>query len=161
MLYRSLKEIPVSILGFGAMRLPLVGGTENPTDSFDPARSIDEEETTRMIEYAIDHGVNYFDTAYNYHGGKSEVVLGKILKPYRDRVTIATKLPVFLAKEREDFDRFLDEQLKRLQTDCLDVYLLHGLNAKTWENAKSLGVFSFLDRGKERRPGAPRGFLVP
>jgi predicted aldo/keto reductase-like oxidoreductase len=157
MLYRSLKEIPVSILGFGAMRLPLVGGTENPTDSFDPARSIDEEEATRMIEYAIDHGVNYFDTAYNYHGGKSEVVLGKVLKPYRDRVTIATKLPVFLVKEREDFDRFLDEQLQRLHTACLDLYLLHGLNEKTWENAKNLDVLAFLDRatsdGRVRRVG--------
>jgi uncharacterized protein len=149
MLYRSLKEMSVSILGFGAMRLPLVGGTQVPTDSFDPARSIDEEETTRMIEYAVDHGVNYFDTAYNYHGGKSEVVLGKILKPYGDRVTVATKLPVFLAKKREDFDRFLDEQLKRLRRDSLDVYLLHGLNATTWENAKSLGVFSFLERAKK------------
>ncbi|MGD0230462.1 MAG: aldo/keto reductase [Syntrophorhabdales bacterium] len=157
MLYRSLKEIPVSILGFGAMRLPLVGGTEKPTDSFDPARSIDEDETARMIEYAIDHGVNYFDTAYNYHGGKSEVVLGRILKPYRDRVTLVTKLPVFLAKEREDFDRFLDEQLQRLQTDHLDIYLLHGLNEKTWEAAKGLGVLAFLDRprkdGRVRRVG--------
>ena len=148
MLYRSLKEIPVSIIGFGAMRLPLIGGTEKPTDSFDPARSIDEEETARMVEYAIDHGVNYFDTAYVYHGGKSEIVLGKILKPYRDRVLIATKLPMFLVKEREDFDRFLDEQLQRLQTMHLDFYLLHGLNEKTWEVAKGLGVLAFLDRVK-------------
>jgi len=148
MLYRLLKEIPVSILGFGAMRLPLVGGTEKPTDSFDPARTIDEEETARMIEYAIRYGVNYFDTAYNYHGGKSEVVLGKILKPHRDRVIIATKLPVFLVKERGDFDRFLDEQLRRLQTPCLDFYLLHGLNAKTWESSKGMDVLPFLDRAK-------------
>ncbi|HVN25106.1 MAG TPA: aldo/keto reductase [Syntrophorhabdales bacterium] len=157
MLYRSLKEIPVSILGFGAMRLPLVGGTQNPTDSFDPARSIDEEETAKMVEYAIEHGVNYFDTAYNYHGGKSEMVFGKLLKPYRDRVTLATKLPVFLAKKREDFDRFLGEQLKRLQTGYLDLYLLHGLNAVTWENAKNLGVFPFLEKavkeGRVRRVG--------
>ncbi len=149
MLYRSLKDLPVSILGFGAMRLPLIGGTKKPTDSFDPERSIDEEETTRMIEYAIDHGVNYFDTAYSYHGGKSEVVLGKILKPYRDHVIVATKLPVFLAKKREDFERFLNEQLERLQRDSVDVYLLHGLNATTWENTKSLGVFSFLERAKK------------
>jgi len=148
MLYRLLKEIPVSILGFGAMRLPLVGGTEKPTDSFDPARTIDEEETARMIEYAIRYGVNYFDAAYNYHGGKSEVVLGKILKPHRDRVIIATKLPVFLVKERGDFDRFLDEQLRRLQTPCLDFYLLHGLNAKTWESSKGMDVLPFLDRAK-------------
>jgi len=146
MLYRSLKEMPVSILGFGAMRLPLIGGTRVPTDSFDPERSIDQEETARMIEYAIDHGVNYFDTAYNYHGGKSEVVLGELLKPYRDRVLIATKLPVFLVKERDDFSRILGEQLERLRTDHLDVYLLHGLNAQTWHNSKDLGVLAFLDQ---------------
>ena len=145
MLYRSLKEIPVSILGFGAMRLPLIGGTQVPTDSFDPERSIDEEETARMIEYAINHGVNYFDTAYVYHGGKSEVVLGKLLKPYRDRVLIATKLPVFMVQERDGFERILTEQLERLQTDHIDVYLLHGLNAQTWQRSKDLGVLDFLD----------------
>jgi uncharacterized protein len=157
MLYRPLKDIPVSILGFGAMRLPLVGGTRVPTDSFDPARSIDQDETKRMIDYAIDHGVNYFDTAYVYHGGKSEAVLGKLLKPYRDRVLIATKLPVFLAKERDDFERILNEQLKRLETDHLDVYLLHGLNAQTWQNSKDLGVLAFADQikkdGRVRRVG--------
>jgi uncharacterized protein len=146
MLYRSLKEIPVSILGFGAMRLPLIGGTQVPTDSFDPGRSIDEEETARMIEYAIGHGVNYFDTAYVYHGGKSEVVLGKLLKPYRDRVLIATKLPVFMVQERDGFDRILSEQLERLQTNHIDVYLLHGLNAQTWQSSKDLGVLDFLDQ---------------
>ena len=149
MLYRPLKDMSVSIFGFGAMRLPLVGGTRVPTDSFDPARSIDEGETAAMIEYAVDHGVNYFDTAYNYHGGKSEVVLGKLLKPYRDRVFIATKLPVFIVKEREEFERILGEQLERLQTDHIDVYLLHGLNAETWRNSKDLGVLAFLDQVKK------------
>ena len=158
MLYRKLKDdISVSILGFGAMRLPLIGGTQSPVDSFNPARLIDEEETQRMVEYAIDHGVNYFDTAYNYHGGKSEVVLGKALRPHRDKVMIATKLPVFSVNVREDFDRFLDEQLKRLDTACLDFYLLHGLNEHTWAKARDLGVLEFLDRvqkdGRVRHAG--------
>ena len=157
MLYRNLKEMRVSILGFGAMRLPLIGGTENPTDSFDPQRTIDEEETACMVEYAIAHGVNYFDTAYVYHGGKSEVVMGKLLKPHRDRVTIVSKLPVFMAAESGDFDKFLDEQLERLQTSYLDVYLLHGLNAHTWENSKRLRVLQFLERaisdGRVRHAG--------
>lgn len=157
MLYRPLKDMSVSILGFGAMRLPLVGGTQKPTDSFNPDRSIDEEETARMIEYSVDHGVNYFDTAYNYHGGKSEIVLGKLLKSHRSSVIIATKLPVFLASKGGDFDKFLDEQLKRLQTSYLDVYLLHGLNEKTWESSRSLNVLAFLDRaqkdGRVRRAG--------
>jgi uncharacterized protein len=149
MLYRPLKDMSVSVLGFGAMRLPLVGGTKKPTDSFNPNRTIDEEETARMIEYAIDHGINYFDTAYNYHGGKSEVVLGKMLKSHRDSVLIATKLPVFLVNKPGDFDRFLDEQLQRLQTSYLDLYLLHGLNEKTWESSKSLNVLAFLDRAQK------------
>jgi predicted aldo/keto reductase-like oxidoreductase len=158
MLYRKLKEdISVSILGFGAMRLPLIGGTQSPVDSFNPARLIDEEETQRMVEYAINHGVNYFDTAYNYHGGKSEVVLGKTLRPHRDKVYIATKLPVFSVTGRDDFDRLLDEQLKRLGTAYLDFYLLHGLNETTWANVRDLGVLKFLDRiqkdGRARHVG--------
>lgn len=158
MLYRKLKdEISVSILGFGAMRLPLIGGTQSPVDSFNPARLIDEEETQRMVEYSIDHGVNYFDTAYNYHGGKSEVVLGKALRPHRDKVIISTKLPVFSVTGREDFDRFLDEQLERLGTACLDFYLLHGLNEHTWAKVRDLGVLEFLDRiqkdGRARHVG--------
>ena len=158
MLYRKLKDdISVSILGFGAMRLPLIGGTQSPVDSFNPARLIDEEETQRMVEYAINHGVNYFDTAYNYHGGKSEVVLGKTLRPHRDKVYIATKLPVFSVTGRDDFDRLLDEQLKRLGTAYLDFYLLHGLNETTWANVRDLGVLEFLDRiqkdGRARHVG--------
>jgi uncharacterized protein len=145
MLYRPLRDLSVSILGFGAMRLPLIGGTHNPTDSFSPDRTIDEDETARMVEYAMDQGINYFDTAYNYHGGKSEVVMGRMLKPHRDSVIIATKLPVFLANKREDFDRFLNQQLRRLQTSYVDLYLVHGLNEKTWESSKALGLFSFLE----------------
>jgi uncharacterized protein len=147
MLYRKLKnDFSVSILGFGAMRLPLVGGTESPVDSFNPAKLIDEEETYRMVDYAIEHGINYFDTAYNYHGGKSEVVLGKALRPQRDKVIIATKLPVFSVIGRDDFDKFLDEQLERVGTAYLDLYLLHGLNEHTWAKVRDLGILEFLDR---------------
>lgn len=157
MLYRPLNDMSVSILGFGAIRLPFVGGTKKPTDSFDPNRIIDEEETARMIDYAINHGVNYFDTAYTYHEGRSGFVLGKMLESRRNSIIIATKLPVFLVNTREDFDRFLDEQLQRLHTSYLDFHLLHGLNEKTWERSKALGVLAFLDRarkdGRVRRAG--------
>jgi len=158
MLYRKLKDdISVSILGFGAMRLPLVGGTQSPVDSFNPARLIDEEETYRMVDYAIEHGVNYFDTAYNYHGGKSEVVLGKALRPHRNKVIIATKLPVFSVIGRDDFGRFLDEQLERVGTAYIDLYLLHGLNEHTWAKVRDLGILEFLDRiqkdGRARHVG--------
>jgi predicted aldo/keto reductase-like oxidoreductase len=148
MLYRKLGKSSshVSILGFGAMRLPIQGGSQSPGDRFNPNKLVDEEETIKMIEYAIGQGVNYFDTAYVYHGGKSELVLGKALKRYRDKVMLATKLPVAQATKREDFDRFLDEQLRKLDTNYLDVYLLHGLRRQTWSKVKELDVLKFLDQ---------------
>ena len=148
MLYRKLGKYgpDVSILGFGAMRLPVVGGNKSPTDGFNPNKIIDEEETKRMIEYAVSHGVNYFDTAYPYHTGKSELVLGKYLKPYRDKVHLVTKLPPRFVQTEADCDRLLDEQLKKLDTSYLDVYLLHGLNRPSWGKLKALNITSFLDR---------------
>jgi predicted aldo/keto reductase-like oxidoreductase len=68
------------------MRLPIQGGSQSPVDRFNPSKLVDEEETAKMVEYAIGQGVNYFDTAYVYHGGKSELALGKALKRYRDQV---------------------------------------------------------------------------
>ncbi|MFB3884730.1 MAG: aldo/keto reductase [Thermodesulfobacteriota bacterium] len=138
MLYRRLGKtgFNVSILGFGCMRLPVRGSK----------KEIDEEETFQMVGYAMDHGINYFDTAYSYHEGKSEVCIGKALKGHRDQVMLATKLPIKKVKGREDFPRFLDEQLRRLDTDHLDVYLLHGVNRQVWHKMKALGVLQFLDQ---------------
>jgi uncharacterized protein len=148
MLYRKLgrSDLTVSILGFGAMRLPIQGGTGSFLDRLDPNKSIDEDETIKMVKYAIDQGVNYFDTAYVYHGGKSETVLGRALKGYRDKVVLATKLPLMRTEKQEDCDRFLDEQLKRLDTAYLDVYLLHGLNRQNWVKMKEWRIFEFLDQ---------------
>lgn len=147
MLYRKLGKTgcDVSVLGFGCMRFPIVGGT-GAVDLFDPNKPIDEMEAGEMIRYAVDHGVNYFDTAYPYHGGQSEVFLGKTLKPHRDKVFLATKLPIWLVQSRQDFERFLGEQLKRLETDYIDFYLLHGLNRQLWAGMKELGALDFLNK---------------
>src|SRR5208283_1172806 len=147
MLYRKLGKtgLSVSVLGFGAMRLPVEGATGSPTDAHDPNKPVDEKKAIPMIEYAIDHGVNYFDSAYVYHGGKSEIVLGKGLKAYRGKVFIATKLPAMLVQGPGDFERFFTEQLKKLDTNYVDVYLLHGLRRETWDRTKEMGVLRFLD----------------
>jgi uncharacterized protein len=145
LLFRNLGKThkKVSILGFGCMRLPILDGCPN---------KINEPLATKMIQYAIDHGVNYVDTAYPYHGisftegGMSETFLGKTLKNgYRDQVYIATKLPSWLIQKKEDMDRYLNEQLNRLQTDRIDFYLIHGLNQDLWNELSKLDACEFLD----------------
>jgi predicted aldo/keto reductase-like oxidoreductase len=109
----------VSVLGFGCMRLPTI--------KKDNKEVINEAEASEMIKYAINNGINYFDTAWPYHEEQSEVFLGKVLKDsYHEKIKLATKCPVWLIEQTEDFDRYLDIQLKRLQTDYLDIYLFHG-----------------------------------
>ena len=141
----------VSRFGMGCMRLPMEEGYSDDSQ-------VDEDEAIKMIRYAIDNGVTYIDTAYGYHGGRSEVIVGKALKKgYRDKTKIATKLPVWHAKTYEDFERLLDEQLSRLKVDYVDFYLLHALNEKQWHRVRKLGVLDFLDeaikKGKIRYPG--------
>lgn len=117
----------VSALGFGAMRLPSV--------ERDGKWVIDEPEAIKMIRHAIDEGVNYVDTAWPYHDGMSEIVVGKALQDgYRDKTFIATKCPVWDIKEKGDFDKILNKQLEKLQTDHVDFYLLHALYLDRWEN---------------------------
>lgn len=128
----------VSALGFGAMRLPTVGGDFS---------KVDEPEAIKMIRYAIDNGVNYVDTAYPYHGGNGEIVVGKALRDgYRERIKLATKMPIWQINSQEDMDRVFGEQLKKLQTDYVDCYLLHALNKNTWFKIKNLNVFDWSER---------------
>jgi len=100
-----------------------------------------------MLRTAIDHGVNYVDTAYPYHRGTSEAFVGRALRDgYRQKVRLATKLPSWLVKAPGDFDRYLDEQLQRLQTETIDFYLLHGLGRERWHNLRDLGVLEWAER---------------
>lgn len=126
-----------SALGFGCMRLPVLDGAYG---------KIDEPEATRMIHYAIEHGVNYVDTAIHYHEGNSERFLSRALKGgYREKIRLATKLFPPYVNERTDFDRNLDEQLGKLDTDRVDFYLLHGINRRWWPRIRDLGVIDWAE----------------
>ncbi|HBN95411.1 MAG TPA: aldo/keto reductase [Firmicutes bacterium] len=128
----------VSLLGFGCMRLPTLPGGEG---------EIDEDKAISMIRRAIDAGVNYLDTAYNYHGGKSEVLVGKAIQGgYRDRVHIATKMPVWALESPEDCERIFHEQLERLGVQKVDFYLLHSLSQDSWHKAVEYEVLEFLEK---------------
>ncbi len=132
----------VSRLGFGMMRLPTVSDEQGKT-------VIDRPEAIRMLRYAIDHGLSYVDTAYPYHGGESEIVTGLALKDgYRERVTLTTKLPQWLVKEHADMDKFLDEQLKKLDVPHVDFYLLHALDREAFHKLQRLDYKSFIKRAK-------------
>jgi predicted aldo/keto reductase-like oxidoreductase len=125
-------EEKVSALGFGCMRLP----TE------EPGGKIDRDVAIKLLRKGIDSGINYMDTAWTYHRGESEVVLGLALKDgYREKVTLVTKCPVGRAEftKPEHYDDHLDEQLGRLKEEHLDFYLFHALNKKSYED-KVLGL---------------------
>jgi uncharacterized protein len=133
-------DFDCSALGFGAMRLPTKGSNKD----------IDYPEATRMLRHAIDNGVNYVDTGYPYHGGASETFLGEALKDgYREKVKLATKLLVRVVEKREDIDRIFNEQLEKLQTDCIDMYLLHGLGRKNWAKVKEFDIIPWAEALKK------------
>ena len=131
----------VSVLGFGAMRMPL----NNPEDQKD----INEEKAIELIRHAIDNGVNYVDTAYFYHGGCSETLVGKALKDgYREKTYVATKLPMGHVNCTEDFDTLLNTQLERLDIDYVDFYLFHALNRDSWKKVIDFGLIDKMKQAK-------------
>src|SRR4030042_1485963 len=140
MIYRELGRtgVKLSRLGFGCMRFPL-------RDIYDPT-SIDETPSIKLLEHAIEQGINYFDNAWPYHREKSEEFTGRALKTFRDTIYLATKLPVWMVKEKSDAEKYFNEQRKRLQTDVIDMYLLHSMAKRSWQKVKDHDILSFLDR---------------
>ncbi|MCR5178056.1 MAG: aldo/keto reductase [Lachnospiraceae bacterium] len=143
MKYREFGKLGIkgSAFGLGCMRF-------NGPASGDSI--IDEGKAVSLIRRAIDGGVTYIDTAYVYLDKTSEIVLGKALKDgYRERVTVATKMPMEAVHDRASMQSLLDEELKKLQTDHLDFYLMHGINKEKWEYFKKIGAPEFFDDMKK------------
>ncbi len=137
----------ISLLGMGTMRLPQLSNGH-----------IDEAATIAIIRQAINNGVNYVDTAYMYHDGFSEVVTGKALKDgYRQKVLLADKMPIWLAKDTAGMKTIFETQLTRLDTDVIDMYLIHNLTQPIWERAQRFGLLPYLEelrtQGKIRQIG--------
>ncbi|MDR1699604.1 MAG: aldo/keto reductase [Lachnoclostridium sp.] len=141
---RKMEKLGVetSLLGFGCMRFPTSKNGK-----------IDRVLTEHMINKAIDHGVNYFDTAWFYHDGESEVVVGEILKKKkRDTFYIATKLPIGILHNKKEAQETFAKQLRRLQMDWFDFYLLHGISREGYEKAVKTGMLDLcLDLQKQGR----------
>lgn len=136
--YRKMENLGIStsLLGFGCMRFPT-----------NADGSINEAEALALIDKAYQEGVTYYDTAYPYHGGKSEVVTGKALARYpRDSYYLATKLPIWSIKTIEDVERIFAEQLDRLQKDYVDFYLMHGLNKGSWKTVKEMDILKVCEK---------------
>ena len=130
--------IETSLLGFGCMRFPMMADGK-----------IDEAEAERMLDQAYVAGVNYYDTAYPYHNGESERVVGRVMKKYdRSSFFLATKLPCWLIKNTDDIERIFKEQLEKLQTDYIDFYLMHALNKDSFQKMVDIGCVEKLEQLK-------------
>jgi len=145
---RKIKEQEVSLLGMGCMRLPLVSNSDE----------IDVNKTRKMIDYAMKNGITYYDTAYPYHNGKSELVMGEILKDYpRESFLLASKMPSWELKTIDDAKRIFKEQLEKCQVEYFDFYLCHAMNLGHHETYQKLGVYEYLNslrkEGKIRHLG--------
>lgn len=142
MLYRKFGKLgyDVSLLGMGCMRLPRR-----------PGGAVDREKAHEMIRYAADHGVNYFDTAFGYHSQTSEEVLGEALEEggRRARVKIATKQPFAQMTTQAAIRRNLENTLRKLRTDHIDVYLIHGINGKIWPDIKKRGILKEYEKFRD------------
>jgi predicted aldo/keto reductase-like oxidoreductase len=151
MKYRGMGNIEwdVSALGFGCMRLPIIKVEDEKTHK--KKHVINREYAIEMIKYGIDNGINYIDTAYPYHDGESEIVVGEALKDgYREKVKLVTKLPTWLIKDESDFDTILAKQLEKLQTDYLDIYHFHSLSKNSFEIVKKFNLIKKMEAAKDQ-----------
>lgn len=139
MRYNNFKELKVSALGFGTMRLPM-----------DAEGNIDYAAGEKMIADAMVGGITYYDTAYRYHEGEAENFCGKVISKYpRESYFLADKLPTWLCKTREDAERIFSEQLAKCNVDYFDFYLLHNVDEESWPNIERLDLAGFV---AEKRP---------
>lgn len=144
MLYKKFEDISLSALGMGAMRLPTVDGS--------PSSEIDEKQVEEMVAYAMEQGVNYYDTAYGYHDGKSEAVMGKVLAKYpREQFYLADKFPGYDLSNMDKVEQIFEEQLKKTGMEYFDFYLFHNvceMNIEQYLDEK-YGIFDYLMKQKE------------
>lgn len=146
---KKYKGLDVSVIGFGAMRLPQKDGEP------------DIEKTQEMIDYAMEHGINYYDTAWFYHGGKSELAVGEVMKKYpRDSYYLADKMPLRILKDKSEVIPTFEEQLKKCRTDYFDFYLAHNINKREWEILKECNVYEQLLQKKKEGKIKYFGFSI-
>ena len=146
---KKYKNLDISAIGFGAMRLPQKDGEP------------DIEKTQKMVDYAMEHGINYYDTAWFYHGGKSELAVGEVMKKYsRDSYYLADKMPLRVLKDKSEVIPIFEEQLQKCQTDYFDFYLAHNINKREWEILKECNVYEQLLEKKHEGKIKYLGFSI-
>lgn len=143
MIYRDFQDMKLSGLGLGAMRLPVIDGDDS---------RIDEAAATQMVAYAMEKGINYYDTAWGYHSGQSEIVMGRILKNYpRESFYLASKFPGYDLSNMDKVEEIFEKQLEKCQVDYFDFYLFHNvckMNIDYYLDEK-YGIYDYLMKQKE------------
>ena len=146
---KKYKGLDISVIGFGAMRLPQKDGEP------------DIEKTQEMVDYAMEHGINYYDTAWFYHGGKSELAVGEVMKKYpRDSYYLADKMPLRILKDKSEVIPTFEEQLQKCRTDYFDFYLAHNINKREWKILKNCEVYEQLLEQKKNGKIKYLGFSI-
>lgn len=144
MIYKNYKDLKLSALGMGAMRLPVIDGDD---------AKIDEAAASEMVAYAMANGINYYDTAWGYHSGNLETVMGKILNQYpRENYYLATKFPGYDLSNMDKVESIFEEQLKKCGVDYFDFYLFHNvceMNIDAYLDDEKYGIFSYLMEQKK------------